>query len=110
MRAAPLISTRRKLLGLGRPTLEITLPTTWDKAWLLDGIEEKNGRFEYRISATVGNQTTLGPAAGRLGNLVGLLPPWRWTTHLSLTPSELLVAALASEWALPLLPSLAHST
>ena len=110
VRAAPLISTRRKLLGLGRPTLEITLPTTWDKAWLLDGIEEKNGRFEYRISANVGNQTTLGPAAGRLGNLVGLLAPWRWTTHLSLTPSELLVAALASEWALPLLPSLAHST
>ncbi|MBH8569267.1 hypothetical protein KB206_10255 [Microvirga sp. STS02] len=110
VRAAPLITAKRKLLGLGKPTLEITLPTAWDKSWLLDGIEEKNGRFEYRISTTAGNQTTLGPAAGRLGNLVGLLPPRRWTAHLGLTPGELLAAALASEWPLPLLPSWAHST
>ena len=109
-RAAPLISTKRKLPGFGKATLEITLPTAWDKSWLLDGIEEKNGRFEYRISSATGAQTTLGPAAARLGNLVGLLPPQRWTTHLGLTPNELLAAALASEWALPLLPSWAHST
>ncbi|WP_460619538.1 DUF5691 domain-containing protein [Hymenobacter ruber] len=109
-RAAPLITAKRKLLGLGKPTLEITLPTAWDKSWLLDGIEEKNGRFEYRISNNAGNQATLGPAAGRLGNLVGLLPPRRWTAHLGLTPGELLAAALASEWALLLLPSWAHST
>lgn len=109
-RAAPLMMARRKLLGLGKPTLEITLPTTWDKSWLLDGIEEKSSRFEYRINSNVGNQATLGPAAGRLGNLVGLLPPQRWTAHPGLTPAELLAAALASEWALPLLPSLAHST
>ncbi|UOQ95952.1 DUF5691 domain-containing protein [Hymenobacter sp. 5317J-9] len=109
-RAAPLIRARRKLLGLGKPALDIILPTAWDKSWLLDGIEEITGRFEYRISTTVGLQTTLGPAAGRLGNLVGLLPPSRWTAHLDLTPGELLAAALASEWALPLLPSWAHST
>lgn len=109
-RAAPLIIAKRKLLGFGKVALEITLPTAWDKSWLLDGIEEKNGRFEYRISLAVGNQTTLGPAAARLGNLVGLLPPQRWTAHLGLTPGELLAAALAYEWALPLLPSWAHST
>ncbi|GAB3846934.1 hypothetical protein GCM10028822_07640 [Hymenobacter terrigena] len=109
-RAAPLISAKRKLLGLGKPALEITLPTAWDKSWLLDGIEEITGRFEYRISTSIGLQTSLGPAAGRLGNLVGLLPPQRWTAHLGLTPGELLAAALASEWALPLLPSWAHST
>jgi hypothetical protein len=109
-RAAPLIMARRKLLGLGKPVLEITLPTTWDKSWLLDGIEEKNGRFEYRINTHASSQATLGPAASRLGNLVGLLPPGRWTTHLALTPGELLTAALASEWALPLLPGWAHST
>ncbi|MDO7845803.1 DUF5691 domain-containing protein [Hymenobacter sp. M29] len=109
-RAAPLITAKRKLLGLGKPTLEITLPTAWDKSWLLDGIEEITARYEYRISTTVGLQTTLGPAAGRLGNLVGLLPPRRWTAHLGLTPGELLAAALASEWALPLLPGWAHST
>ncbi|MCI1187614.1 DUF5691 domain-containing protein [Hymenobacter sp. DH14] len=109
-RAAPLIASKRKLLGLGKPALDITLPTSWDKSWLLDGIEEITGRFEYRISTTVGLQTTQGPAAGRLGNLVGLLPPGRWTHHLGLTPGELLAAALASEWALPLLPGWAHST
>ena len=52
----------------------------------------------------------VGTAAGRLGNLVGLLPPSRWTGHLGLSPGELLAAALASEWALPLLPGWAHST
>lgn len=109
-RAAPLITARRKLLGLGKPVLDITLPTAWDKSWLLDGIEEITGRFEYRISTTVGLHTTQGPAAGRLGNLVGLLPPSRWTDQLGLTPGELLAAALASEWALPLLPGWAHST
>ena len=108
-RAAPLITARRKLLGLGKPVLEITLPTAWDKSWLLDGIEEKNGRFEFRTNANASSQATLGPAASRLGNLVGLLPPQRWTAHLGLTPGELLAAALASEWALPLLPGWAHS-
>ncbi|WP_210515389.1 DUF5691 domain-containing protein [Hymenobacter terricola] len=109
-RAAPLITARRKLLGLGKPTLEITLPTAWDKSWLLDGIEEKSGRFDYRRSPVAGAQATVGPAAARLGNLLALLPPQRWAAHLGLTPTELLTAAANSEWAIPLLPCWAQST
>ncbi|MFD1468651.1 DUF5691 domain-containing protein [Hymenobacter caeli] len=108
-RAAPLITARRKLLGLGKAVLDITLPTAWDKAWLADGIEEKDSRFEYTVRSK-GAVAAVGPAAARLGNLLALLPPQRWAAHLGLTPPELLAAALASEWAVPLLPGWAKST
>lgn len=106
-RAAPLISARRKLLGLGRPALEVTLPTAWDKSWLLDGIEEKNQLFLPAHAA--GFKGAVGPATARLANLLALLPPRRFATHLGLAPPELLAAALASEWALPLLSAWAQS-
>ncbi|SET37237.1 DUF5691 domain-containing protein [Hymenobacter actinosclerus] len=107
-RAAPLLSVRRKLPGLGAASLEVTLPTDWDKTWLLDGIEEKNARF---LSVRgPGFTTPIGPATARLANLLTLLPPGRWSAHLGLPPAELLAAALASEWAQPLLPAWAEST
>jgi hypothetical protein len=104
-RAAPLITARRKLLGLGKPALEVTLPAAWDKTWLADGLEEKPGRHQY-----AGASAAQGPATARLGQLLALLPPRRWAAHLDLEPLELLAAALASEWALPLLPAWAHAT
>ncbi|MDB5271199.1 MAG: hypothetical protein JWP58_4239 [Hymenobacter sp.] len=107
-RAEPLITAKRKLLGLGKPALEVTLPTAWDKSWLLDGIEEKNARFLSPHGTN--SKTTVGPATARLANLLALLPPRRFAAHLGLTPAELLAAALASEWAAPLLPAWAQST
>ncbi|GAB3637990.1 hypothetical protein GCM10027422_35800 [Hymenobacter arcticus] len=108
-RAAPLITAKRKLLGLGKVVLDITLPTAWDKSWLADGIEEQNNYFVFNsFDPSAGK--TVGPAAARLGNLLALLPPHRWATHLGVTPAELLAAALASEWAVPLLPCWAQST
>ena len=107
-RAAPLLTARRKLLGLGKPELEISLPEAWDKSWLLDGIEEKNARFLAPYGTD--SKTPMGPATARLANLLALLPPRRFAAHLGLTPPELLAAALASEWAAPLLPAWAQST
>jgi hypothetical protein len=107
-RAAPLLTARRKLLGLGKASLEVALPETWDKSWLLDGIEEKNARFLSPYGASF--KTAVGPATARLANLLALLPPRRWLAHLGLTPPELLTAALDSEWALPLLSAWAQGT
>ncbi|WP_157530736.1 DUF5691 domain-containing protein [Hymenobacter norwichensis] len=108
-RAAPLLEVKRGLLGLGKSTLEVTLPTTWDKSWLADGIEEKNDQYAY-YSGTGNRATPLGPSAIRLGNMLALLPPGRWTAHLGVSADDLLAAALASEWAVPLLPCWAMST
>ncbi|MFD2720147.1 DUF5691 domain-containing protein [Hymenobacter monticola] len=107
-RAAPLLSASRKLLGLGKAQLDVVLPEAWDKSWLADGIEEKNARFLSAYGPTF--HTPVGPATARLANLLALLPPQRWLTHLGLTPPELLAAALASEWALPLLTAWSRST
>ncbi|MVN75630.1 hypothetical protein GO988_04755 [Hymenobacter sp. HMF4947] len=104
-RAAPLLQAKRGLLGLGKASLAVALPPAWDKTWLADGIEEKNSRFAYAELAGGG-----GPTAARLGNLLALLPPSRWCQHLGLAPAELLAAALATDWAVPLLPAWAHST
>jgi hypothetical protein len=106
-RAAPLITARRKLLGLGKAELEITLPTAWDKTWLADGIEEKNDQYTYLAG---NSKAAVGAGAARLANLLALLPVGRWLAHLSLSADELLAAALASEWAVPLLPAWALST
>ena len=106
-RAAPLITVRRKLLGLGKPVLEVTLPTAWDKSWLTDGIEEKNEHYTF---LTGNAKAAVGAGAARLANMLALLPVGRWLAHLSLPADELLDAALASEWAMPLLPAWALST
>ena len=106
-RAAPLLTARRKLLGLGKAMLEITLPTAWDKSWLADGIEEKNDHYTYLAG---NSKAAVGAGAARLANMLALLPVRRWLAHLSLSADELLEAALASEWAVPLLPAWALST
>jgi hypothetical protein len=106
-RAALLLAAKRKLLGLGKATLEVTLPTAWDKTWLADGIEEKNDQYTYLAG---NNKAAVGAGAARLANMLALLPVGRWLTLLSLSADELLEAALASEWALPLLPAWALST
>jgi hypothetical protein len=106
-RAAPLITARRKLLGLGKAELEITLPTAWDKTWLADGIEEKNDQYTYLAG---NSKAAVGAGAARLANMLALLPVARWLAHLGLSADELLAAALASEWAVPLLPAWALST
>ncbi len=106
-RAAPLLTARRKLLGLGKAELEITLPTAWDKTWLADGIEEKNDQYTYLTS---NSKAAVGAGAARLANLLALLPVGRWLPHLGLSADEVLAAALASEWAVPLLPAWAQST
>ena len=105
-RAAPLLSAKRKLLGLGKATLEITLPTAWDKGWLADGIEEKSDQYTYLTGSA---KAAVGAGAARLANMLALLPVHRWLAHLSLSADELLEAALASEWAVPLLPAWATS-
>ena len=105
-RAAPLLSVKRKMLGLGKATLEVTLPA-WDKSWLADGIEEKNDHYGYMARA---GQGAAGAGATRLANLLALVPVGRWLTHLQVTPTELLDLALASEWAVPLLPAWVQST
>jgi hypothetical protein len=108
-RAAPLLSSKRSLLGLGKATLEITLPDAWDKSWLLDGIEEKNDRFAYLAQPTGRAATTVGAGAARLTNLLAWVPVDRWVPHLNATPTELLDQALASDWAVPLLSAWAES-
>ncbi|WP_345049700.1 DUF5691 domain-containing protein [Hymenobacter glaciei] len=107
-RVAPLLSNRRGLLGLGKVTLEINLPETWDKSWLADGIEEKNSHFTY-LAQPAQQATTVGAGAARLANLLAWVPVDRWLGHLKATPSELLAQALASEWAVPVLSAWAES-
>lgn len=107
-RAAPLIGVKRKLLGLGRASLEITLPNAWDKSWLLDGIEEKNSRFTY-LAQPARQASTVGAGAARLANLLAWVPVDRWPQHLNTTPAALLAQALASDWAVPVLPAWAES-
>ncbi|MGY3087228.1 hypothetical protein ACVWYF_000254 [Hymenobacter sp. UYAg731] len=107
-RAAPLLSTRRSLLGLGKATLEVSLPEAWDKSWLADGIEEKNSHFTY-LAQPARQATTVGAGAARLANLLAWVPVDRWPSHLHASPAELLTQALASDWAVPVLSAWAES-
>ena len=107
-RAGPLLSTRRNLLGLGKATLEISLPEAWDKSWLADGLEEKSTHFTY-LAPPAGQATTVGAGAARLANLLAWVPVDRWTSPLNATPAELLARALASDWAVPVLSAWAES-
>lgn len=103
-RAEPLVRLKPgKLLGLVKPALEIDLPA-WDKAWLADGIEEKPDQYAYAWGLGTA-ATPVGAGAARLGSLLALLPPGRWVAHLGASADELLGLALASEWAVPLLPA-----
>jgi Family of unknown function (DUF5691) len=98
-RVEPLIQLKKGLLGIGKASLEITLPTAWDKSWLLDGIEEKSDHYRYRFNFSGQGAATTGVSAIRLGTMLALVPVRRWTAHFGLTPDELLTLALASkEW------------
>lgn len=104
-RTAPLMQLKKGLLGLGKPTLEITLPGEWSKDWLLDGIEER--AEEFRV---VGEKDqALGERSMRLGSMLALLPPARWAAHLRLSAAELIDITRLSEWAMPLLPGWASA-
>ncbi|MBD2768957.1 hypothetical protein IC235_13780 [Hymenobacter sp. BT664] len=94
-RATPLLTLKRPLIG--RNKLEITLPEGWTKAWLTDGIEQKDDRFEG------------GERAGWLGQLLSLLPPSRWATHLQVSAEELLTLAQATDWSRLLLRAWARA-
>jgi hypothetical protein len=90
-----LLTLKRPLLG--RNKLEVALPEGWDKTWLADGIEQKDDRFEG------------GERAGWLGQLLALLPPGRWATHLKVSAEELLTLAEATEWSSVLLRAWARA-
>jgi hypothetical protein len=82
-RASALVQLESKLLG---KKLLVTLPEAWDKTWLADGIEEKDGRFA-------------GQKAAWLGQLLALIPPARWVAHWKLKPAKILDLAAGSDWA-----------
>ncbi|NML65442.1 hypothetical protein HHL22_09520 [Hymenobacter sp. RP-2-7] len=96
-RAAPYLSLKRPLLG--RTKLLVALPESWDKAWQADGIEQKTTSIEGG-----------GERAGWLGQLLSLLPPSRWTTHLGVSADELLNLAAETEWHTLLLRAWARAT
>ena len=83
-RAEPLLTLKSPLLGSKK--LLVTLPGDWDKTWLTDGIEQKDGRFQ-------------GEKAALLGQLLALIPPQRWAAHWQLPPAKILTLAAESEWA-----------
>ncbi|MCA8830404.1 DUF5691 domain-containing protein [Hymenobacter pini] len=82
-RAEPLVRLKRNLLS---KKLLVELPATdWDKTWLLDGIEQKDSRFQ-------------GEKAGVLGQLLALLPPARWAETWQLSPAKSIELAAETEW------------
>ncbi|TGE28557.1 DUF5691 domain-containing protein [Hymenobacter metallicola] len=93
LRTAPLLTLKRTLLS---KKLVVTLPEAWDKSWLADGIEQKDGRFE-------------GEKAAWLGQLLALLPPQRWAAHWNLKPAGILDLAAGTEWVKVLLPAWAEA-
>jgi hypothetical protein len=95
-RAVPFLGLKRPLLG--RLTLHVTLPESWDKSWQADGIEQKTTSIEG------------GERAGWLGQLLSLLPPSRWTAYLGVSAEELLDLAADSEWHTLLLRAWARAT
>lgn len=83
-RTEPLLRLKSTLLN---KKLLVELPeAAWDKAWLADGIEQRDARFQ-------------GYKAALLGQLLALLPPQRWATHWNLAPAKILNLAADTEWA-----------
>ncbi|UOR06810.1 DUF5691 domain-containing protein [Hymenobacter aerilatus] len=93
-RAEPLLQLKRTLLS---KKLLVELPATdWDKTWLLDGIEQKDSRFQ-------------GEKAALLGQVLALLPPQRWAEHWHLMPANIIDLAADTEWAALLLTAWAEA-
>ncbi|TGE04878.1 DUF5691 domain-containing protein [Hymenobacter fodinae] len=87
-RAEPLVRVKASLLS---KKLLVELPDKpWDRTWLADGLEQHDSRFQ-------GDRATL------LGQMLALIPPQRWTTHLNLSVAKLLDLAAETEWATLLL-------
>ncbi|RSK33117.1 DUF5691 domain-containing protein [Hymenobacter metallilatus] len=83
-RAEPLVQLKRNLLS---KKLLVELPaSTWDKNWLLDGIEQKDSRFP-------------GEKAALLGQLLVLIPPRRWAEQWHVSPAKIIDLAADTEWA-----------
>ena len=83
-RAELLVRFKSSLLS---KKLLVELPASdWDKTWLLDGIEQKDNRFQ-------------GEKAALLGQLLALIPPQHWAEHWNLTPAKILALAADTEWA-----------
>lgn len=93
-RAEPLVRLKSSLLS---KKLLVELPATdWDKAWLADGIEQKDSRFQ-------------GEKAALLGQLLALIPPRRWADHWHLSPTRMLELAAETEWGILLLTAWAEA-
>lgn len=56
----------RGMLGLKKPTLEITLPEKFEKGWARDGLEQKSVPY------------SMGEKAWWLGQMIGRVPPSVW--------------------------------
>lgn len=94
-RAEPLVQLKKGLLS---KKLLVELPAAnWDKAWLLDGVEQRDARFQ-------------GEKAALLGQLLALIPPQRWARHWDLTAPKILDLAADTEWAALLLSAWAEAT
>ncbi|RPD45901.1 hypothetical protein DNI29_17285 [Hymenobacter sediminis] len=94
-RAEPLVQLKKGLLN---KKLMVELPTTdWDKTWLLDGIEQRDARFQ-------------GEKAALLGQLLALIPPQLWAKQWDLTAPKILELVAGTEWAALLLTAWAEAT
>ena len=87
-RAAPFIKPKRSLLG--GFSLEVALPTEWDKSMERDGIEPKS------------SDSKIGEKAWWLCQIIASIPPNYWVKTWQKTPAEIWEAAGKTEWALPL--------
>lgn len=77
-------------------TLRVEPPAAWEKAWAKDGFEETPPQGE-------------GARAFWLRQLVAHVPPVQWQAHTGLTPEVFIKAALATDWAEPLVVGLASA-
>jgi hypothetical protein len=86
-------------LGIGGPKLEVTLPSECDKAMQRDGIAPKPPASEPK----------LGERAFWMRQVLGAVPPRRWSDGSGVGPAALVTAAARGEWAAPILQGWAEA-
>lgn len=86
------------LSGKRRATLDVSLPDACSRELQRDGIDQQPVRSEY------------GEKARWLLHMLAAIPPSHWTTTWNAAPTEILIAASASEWNTALLEGLAWAT